>query len=185
MGTLRLKIPMWNIINFEVFRALKKKSFWYASFAPVIIILAVLGIEKLSIQSAQKNAVTQDQNFSQTAKVSVLDDSGLIDPKLLAAQNIDIEPNKEAGITAVKNGTIGAFFYYPQNPEVSGIQVYAQDQGISITTPYNDAATGLLQQSVAKDVGATAGNSTAAQILEKSPAVTSTTYKNGAITNDL
>jgi len=176
---------MWNIINFEVFRALKKKSFWYASLAPVLIILAVLGIEKLSIQSAQKDAQTQDQNFSQSAKISVLDDSGLIDQKLLAAQNIGIEPNEQAGIAAVKNGSLGAFFYYPQNPETSGIQVYAQDHGISLTTPYNDAATALLEQSVAKTVGATAGNSTTAQILEKNPAVTATTYKNGTVTNDL
>ena len=151
----------------------------------MLIILAVLGIEKLSIQNAQKNALTQQQTFSQTAKVSVLDDSGLIDPKLLAAQNIGIEPNKQAGIAAVKSGQLGAFFYYPQNPEVSGVQVYAQDQGISITTPDNDAATQLLQQSVAATVGTAAGNLTAIQILQKSPGVTATTYKNGAVTNDL
>ena len=176
---------MWNIINFEVFRALKKKSFWYASIAPVLIILAVLGIEKLSIQNAQKNAATQDQNFSQSAKIAVLDDSGLIDPKLLAAQNIGTEPNQQAGIDAVKNGQLAAFFYYPQNPETSGIQVYAQDQGISLTQPYNDAATNLLKQGVAKSVNATTGNSEAVQILEKSPAVTAITYKNGAEFNDL
>ncbi len=176
---------MWNIINFEVFRALKKKSFWYASIAPVIIILAVLGIEKLSIQSAQKNAQTQDQNYSQSAKVAVLDDSGLINSQLLAAQHIGTEPNKDAGIAAVKSGQLGAFFYYPQNPELSGIQVYAQDQGISISSPYNDAAISLLQQSVAKDVSSATGNSQAVQILEKSPGVTAITYKNGAEINDL
>ena len=97
---------MWNIINFEVFRALKKKSFWYASIAPVLIILAVLGIEKLSIQNAQKNSATQDQNFTQSAKISVLDDSGLINQQLLAAQHIGIEPSKDAGIAAVKSGQL-------------------------------------------------------------------------------
>lgn len=176
---------MWNIINFEVFRALKKKSFWYASIAPVLIILAVLGIEKLSIQNAQKNALTQQQTFSQIAKISVLDDSGLIDPKLLAAQHISIEPNKDAGIAAVKSGQLAAFFYYPQNPETSGIQVYAQDQGISVAQPYNEAAINLLEQSVTKAVSAATGNSVVVQILEKSPVVTATTYKNGAEINDL
>jgi ABC-2 type transport system permease protein len=176
---------MWNIINFEVFRALKKKSFWYASIAPVIIILAVLGIEKLSIQSAQKNAAEQDQNFTQSAKIAVLDDSGLINQQLLASQNISIEPNKDAGISAVKNGQLGAFFYYPQNPTANGIQVYAQDKGINITSPYNDAAANLLKQSVAKTVSASTGNSEAVQILEKSPGVTTVTYKNGAEFNDI
>ncbi len=176
---------MWNIINFEVFRALKKKSFWYASIAPVLIILAVLGIEKLSIQNAQNNAAIQDQNFTQSAKISVLDNSGLIDTHLLAAQHIGLEPNKQAGIAAVKSDELAAFFYYPQNPETSGIQVYAQDQGLSISQPYNDVATSLLQQSVAKAVSAVTGNSEAVQILEKSPAVTAITYKNGAEFNDL
>jgi len=176
---------MWNIINFEVFRALKKKSFWFASIAPVLIILAVLGIEKLSIQNAQKDAQTQDQNFSQSAKVSVLDDSGLIDPQLLAAQHIGTEPSKDAGIAAVKSGELAAFFYYPQNPETSGIQVYAQDQGLSIFQPYNDAATNLLKQGVAKAVSQATGNSQAVQIFEKSPSVTAITYKNGSEINDL
>jgi len=176
---------MWNIINFEVFRALKKKSFWYASIAPVLIILAVFGIEKLSIQNAQKNAQTQDQNFSQNAKISVLDNSGLIDPQLLVTQHIGVEPNKDAGIAAVKNGQLAAFFYYPQNPETNGIQVYAKDQGLSITQPYNDAATNLLKQGVSKAVSSATGNSEAVQILEKSPTVTATTYKSGAEINDL
>ncbi len=176
---------MWNIINFEVFRALKKKSFWYASIAPVIIILAVFGIEKLSIQNAQKNTLTQQQSFSQNTTVAVLDDSGLIDRQLLATDHIGIESNKESGIAAVKNGTLGAFFYYPQNPELNGVQVYAQDQGISISQPYNDAATNLLKQSIAKTVSGATGNSKAVQILEKSPAVTAITYKNGAVTNNL
>lgn len=176
---------MWNIINFEVFRALKKKSFWYASIAPVLIILAVLGIEKLSIQNAQKNAATQEQNFTQSAKISVLDDSGLIDPELLASQHIGVEPNKQSGITAVKSGQLGAFFYYPQNPETSGIQVYAQDQGISVAQPYNAAATNLLKQGVAKAVSGARENSQAVQILEKSPGVTTITYKNGVEFNDL
>ncbi|MDR3642534.1 MAG: ABC transporter permease [Candidatus Doudnabacteria bacterium] len=176
---------MWNIINFEVFRALKKKSFWYASIAPVLIILAVLGIEKLSIQNSQKNAATQVQNFTQSAKISVLDDSGLIDKHLLAAQHIGIEPNKDAGISAVKSGQVSAFFYYPQKPEIAGIEVYAQDQGISLTQPYNEAAQQLLKQSVTEAVSSSTGNSTAVQILEKIPGVTAVTYKDGSEINNL
>jgi len=176
---------MWNIINFEVFRALKKKSFWIASLSPLLIILVVFGIEYFSIKSATTNAAQQAQAFSQTAKIGEFDDSGLVSKQLLAAQHIIAEPSKEAGIAAVKSGALDAFFYYPNNPGTANIEVYAQDQGISFTPPYNTAAAQLLTQSAISDVSAETKNSQVVQILQKSPAVTATTYKNGVETEGL
>src|SRR5581483_11737725 len=122
---------MGNILNFEVFRALKKKSFWIASIAPLFIILVVIGIEYLSTKSAATNADEQVQAFSATAKLGEFDDSGLISTQLLAAQHVAIEPSKDAGIAAVRNSELDAFFYYPKNPSTMNIEVYAQDKGIS------------------------------------------------------
>jgi ABC-2 type transport system permease protein len=173
---------MWNIISFETLRALKKKSFWIASLSPLLIILVIFGIEYLSIKSATTNAAQQAQAFSQTAKIGVFDDSGLISPQLLAAQHITAEPSKDAGIAAVKSGQLDAFFYYPGDPGAANIQVYAQDQGISFTPPYNTTAAQLLTQSAISDVSASIKNSQVIKILEKSPAVTATTYKNGVET---
>jgi len=170
---------MGNIINFEVFRALKKKSFWIASITPLVFILLVLGIEYFSTKSATNNAAQQEQAFSATAKIGEFDDSGLISQQLVAAQHITVEQNKDAGIAAVKSGTLDAFFYYPKDPTTMSIEVYAADTGISLSPPYNAAASQLLHQSVVSDVSAAAKNDQAVQILEKSPAVTATTYKNG------
>ncbi len=143
-----------------------------------------LALKNFPSKTPKKIRKPKTQNFSQTAKISVLDDSGLINPQLLAAQHITTEPNKTAGITAVKNGQLSAFFYYPQNPETGGIQVYAQDQGFDSAT-YNDTASGLLMQSVANTVNSATGNSQAVQILEKAPAITAINYKNGAEINDI
>jgi ABC-2 type transport system permease protein len=170
---------MWNVINFEVFRALKKKSFWIASIAPLFIILIIIGVEYLSTQNAAAHAVQQAQAFSATAKIGEFDDSGLISQSLVLAQHITAEPNKNAGIAAVKSGGLDAFFYYPTDPNTMKIEVYAQDEGISLAPPYNAAASQLLHQSVIDDVSKATKNSQVVQILERSPGVTATTYKNG------
>lgn len=173
---------MWNIINFEVFRALKKKSFWIASIAPLVLILLVIGVEYFSAKNAESNAAQQAQAFSATAKIGEFDDSGFISKQLVAAQHIAIEPSEDTGIAAVKSGALGAFFYYPKNLSTTAIQVYAQDQGISFSPPYNTAAGDLLRQSVINDVSVATKNSEVIQILENAPPVTATTYKNGVET---
>lgn len=176
---------MWNIINFEVFRALKKKSFWIASIAPLIFILVVLGVEYVSTKSAAANAVQQEQAFSATAKIGEFDESGLVSQQLVAAQHITVEPSEDAGIAAVKSGELDAFFYYPKDPSTMNIQVYAQDKGISLSPPYNAAATQLLHQSAINDVSGAIKNSHVVEILEQTPSVTATTYKNGIETEGL
>ncbi len=173
---------MWNIISFETLRALKKKSFWIASIAPLVLILIVISLEFLSAKNAASNAAQQAQAFSASAKIGEFDDSGLISQQLVATQHITIEPNQSAGIAAVKSGELDAFFYYPKDPSAMGIQVFAQDQGISFSPPYNAAASQLLQQSVINDVSAVTKNNQTAQILENSPPVIATTYKNGVET---
>ena len=52
---------MWNIINFETLRALKKKSFWIASIAPLLLIIIVIGVEYFSTKNATSNAAQQAQ----------------------------------------------------------------------------------------------------------------------------
>jgi ABC-2 type transport system permease protein len=175
---------MWNIIYFEVSRALRKKSFWYATIAPPLIILAVFGIENLSNKNATQNAAQAQQAFSATAKIAVLDDSGLVSPQLLAAQHITTEPSKDAGIAAVKSGALSAFFYYPKNVASSAISIYTQDEGINFSPPYNGAATALLRQSVIDMVSSSTGDPAVVQILQTTPSVTATTYKNGVETQD-
>jgi ABC-2 type transport system permease protein len=173
---------MWNIINFEVLRALKKKSFWIASIAPLILILLVIGLEYFSAKNATNNAAQQAQAFSASAKIGEFDASGLISQQLVAAQHITVEPSEDTGIVAVKSGALDAFFYYPTDPITMGIEVYAQDTGISFSPPYNAAATALLRQSVINEVSTATNNNQVVKILENSPSVTATTYNNGVET---
>ena len=158
---------MWNIINFEVLRALKKKSFWIASIAPLVLILVVIGIEYFSAKSAESNAAQQAQAFSASAKIGEFDDSGLVSQPLALSQHVAVEPSEDAGVAAVKSGKLDAFFYYPKDLSTMDVEVYAQDTGISLSPPYNAAASQLLKQSVINDVSAATKNTQVVQLLEK------------------
>ncbi|HUC87699.1 MAG TPA: ABC transporter permease, partial [Candidatus Binatia bacterium] len=176
---------MRDVINFEVRRNLKRKSFWIASLMPVVLVLGIIGISVASSNSASKTAQKQAATFITTHKLAVLDETGLINERQLAKDHITIEPTKQAGIAAVQNDKVGAFFYYPKNISGSGIEIYAQDQGLSFSSSYSTAATGLLQQEVIARVNLLAKNSQLTQIIQNGPKVTTTTYKNGKQTNGL
>lgn len=167
-----------DVILFEVPRAVKKKSFWFASLAPVLIVLVVLGISVISSNKAKK-ADAQNQSATKTANIAVLDETGLIDGQQLRKQHIRIEQTLEGGVEAVKAGKLDAFIYYPKDVTKTGISVYSQDKGISLSQPYNAEATQLLRLDAISRVGAVTSNPQLAQILQTNPNVTSTTYKNG------
>lgn len=174
-----------DVIGFEVRRNLKKKTFWYTTLALPIIIIAVFAITQASSNHANNSSEQQTSSYSKTAKLAVLDETGLINTRELVSQHVVIEPNEQAGIDGVKDGKLTAFIYYPKNITKLGIQVYAQDQGITFTPPYNALASQLLTQSVVATVRLATHDSEAFRILQRSPSVTATTYKNGTETNGL
>jgi ABC-2 type transport system permease protein len=173
------------VINFEVRRNLKKKSFWFASLMPIVIFLVIVGISITSSNSASKTAQQQASAYTTTHKLAVLDETGLINEHQLTKQHIVIEPTKQAGILAVQNNKIDAFFYYPKNVSKNGIDIYAQDQGVSFSSSYSAAAVQLLKQDVIARVSLLAKNSQVSQIIQNDPSVTTITYKNGKKTNGL
>lgn len=174
-----------NVIGFELRRNLRKKTFWYTTFALPIIIIAVFAITNASSNRANSTTQRQASAYSKTAKLAVLDETGLINKQSLEKQHVVIETNEQAGIDAVRDGQLTAFFYYPQNVDKVGIQVYAQDQGVTFTPPYNALASQLLNQGAVTTVRSAIHNSVALQILQSSPSVTAITYKNGTKTNGL
>jgi ABC-2 type transport system permease protein len=174
-----------NVIGFEVRRNIKKKTFWYTTLFLPVIIIVVVAISHASSNSASQNSQQQTSSYSKTANLAVLDETGLINKQALISDRIVVEPNEQAGIDGVKDGKLTAFFYYPKNVIKSGIQVFAQDQSITFTPPYNALASQLLSQSAVVTVSLATHDSQAVQILQKSPSVTATTYKNGVETNGL
>ncbi|MGH7234066.1 MAG: hypothetical protein ACREF7_01300 [Candidatus Saccharimonadales bacterium] len=167
-----------DVMGFEIRRNLRKKTFWYTTLILPVMIIAVFAIERASSNSADTSSQKQTSSYSKTAKLAVFDETGLISKQSLLRNHVEIETSKQAGIDGVKEGKLTAFFYYPKNVNKVGIEVYAQDQGVTFTPPYNTLASSLLSSSAIAVVRAATHNSQALQILQKSPAVNATTYKN-------
>ncbi len=174
-----------DVINFEVRRNLKKRSFWVTSLLPPILVIVVLGISIASSNNAKQTFQQQANTFTQTHKLAVLDETGLINTQQLTKQHVVIEPTKLDGIAAVKSDKISAFFYYPKNVSKSGIEIYAEDQGIDFSSSYSTAAVQILKQNVISKVSLLAKNNEIVQLIQKDPNVITTTYKNGKQTNGL
>jgi len=173
-----------DVIGFEVFRNLRRKTFWFAAIAPPILILVIFGITNVSSQSANNAAQQQSNDLTKNSRIAILDKTGVINVAALSKEHIATETSKQAGIAAVQNGSLTAFIYYPKDVTTAGIQVYGQDQGINNATPYNGLATALLINSAKIRAVAAVHNPQVVQILESAPSVTATTYKNGQQTND-
>jgi len=172
-----------DVLRFEIFRSLKKKSFWFTALSIPILIVIIISISIVSSNHANKNSQQQAQSITKTSKIAILDDTGLINTKLLAKLNIMIEPSQQAGINAVETKKIDAFFFYPKNVTKTGIDVYSQDKGITLSSPYSTEAIALLKSDVIAKAGAATRSTQVVQLLEADPAINTTTYQNGKEVN--
>jgi ABC-2 type transport system permease protein len=136
-----------TVIRFEIARALKKKSFWIAALAIPVIAGMIGAIIYFSNQTTSQ----QSQSLaSEKYSLGVTDDSGLIAPKALEALSAQKPSSKEAGINAVRDGNLVAYFYYPKDISQSPVEVYGKEVGLFKNARYEDLAGQLLKQSIAE-----------------------------------
>jgi ABC-2 type transport system permease protein len=140
-----------TVFKFEVQRTLKKTSFWIMALAFPLAMAAIFGIIYLSNKTTEDAAnKMKDATFS----MQILDESHLLSAELLAQVKATTPSSKEAGITAVKAGTVDAFIFYPANLAADKIEVFAQDVGLFDNGKYDSVAQALLAQSVSATVNA-------------------------------
>lgn len=174
-----------DIISFEVLRTIRKRTFWLATLLPPILIIVIFTITHASSNSASSASVQQSISITKNSKIAVLDETGLVSKQLLKKEHISTVPTESGGINSVKANSLTAFIYYPKNVFKTGIQIYAQDKGITNATPYNALATGLLKNSAVGIASVATHNTQVVELLQSSPSVANTTYKNGKQTNEL
>lgn len=146
--------------------------------------ILIITITHASSKNSTTASLQQAATITKNSTISVLDETGIVSKQALSQNHISTEPNQQAGISAVQNGTISAFIYYPTDVSKTGIQIYAQDKGISNPTPYNSLASGLIVESAKAQIATIVHNPQIVQLVEKEPAITTTTYKNGQPTNN-
>jgi ABC-2 type transport system permease protein len=162
-----------TVIRFEVFRTLKKKSFWLAALA-IPLIAGIVGLI-IFFSNKTTNDIGKELN-SEHYSLGITDESKLISPSLVASFGAQEIPSKEAGEEEVRTGKIDAYFYYPQDISKQAVETYGKDVGFFKNGRYEGVARTLLTQSVA---ASTTVNIRA--VLQNTTPFKQTTYKDGQI----
>jgi len=167
-----------TVISFEVTRTLTKRRFWIATLIVPIIIGIVIALVSIS-NSATSASV--DSQKSAKFSFSYTDASGIVNPAIVEAIGGTKAADPAAAITAVKAGTLDAYFDYPEDPAKQHTEVYGVDQGIFKNGMYTGVATQILVASAQTKIG----NRTLATLAQGHLPMDSNTYKDGAISGGL
>lgn len=141
---------LMTVIGFEFIRTIKKWSFWLSVLAFPVIIVIIFALSYFSSKSASD---AEKQASQEKFSAVVLDESGLVSQELLSQAGMTIISNHEQGINEVKNGRVDAYIHYQADPVSQPTVVYGKDVGLMKNSRYTTAASGILKQSVIKDVG--------------------------------
>ena len=160
-----------TVFRFELFRALKKKSFWILALTFPIIIALVFAIIFFSNKATDKAA---DEARNQKFSLAITDEGQHLDSAVTKALNAARVNDKEKAIKDVSDGKLDAYFYYPRDLTKDKIEVYGKDVGLFDNSRYQGVASLLLEQSVAaktkpQDVA----------VLQGTVQYQATTYKDG------
>ncbi|WP_111720528.1 ABC transporter permease [Homoserinimonas sp. OAct 916] len=161
------------VLRFEVVRTLSKRRFWLATLAVPVLLAIVFLLVFVSNSASDKTADAQkDAHFS----FEYTDASGLVDPSIVDTLGGKKITDPAAGVVAVKDGTVDAFFNYPADPTKETITVYGADKGLFANGQYSSVAESILQQSAQAKVDAPQ----LATILQGNFTTETTTFKNGS-----
>jgi ABC-2 type transport system permease protein len=163
-----------TVIRFEVVRTLSKRRFWIATLLVPILTVIVFVLVFASNSATDKSSAEQkNAHFS----FQYTDASGLVDPSITSTLGGKKILDPAAGVAAVKDGSMDAFFNYPVDPATQTIQVYGADKGIFGNGQYASVATSILQQSVTAKLGAPQLTT----IIQGNIATDTTTFKDGTV----
>ena len=140
-----------TVMQFEIVRTLKKKSFWVMCLAFPVMVMVIFGIiffSNKATEQAVKDA--QKQKFS----MLLFDESGLVDQSMASQLGAKTIADEKTGVDQVRSGAVDAFFYYPKDLSRESVQIYSKDFGMFDNGRYGAVAKTLLDESVSRTVNA-------------------------------
>ncbi|RMB58947.1 ABC transporter permease [Tessaracoccus antarcticus] len=163
-----------TVIRFEVVRTLSKRRFWVATLlVPVLLIVVFLLVFLSNTATDETEGAQKDAQFS----FDYTDASGLVEPAMVKRLGGKEISDPAAGIAAVKDATVAAFFLYPKDPATDTIKVYGVDKGLFANGQYASVAESILQQSALAKVNAPQLTG----IIQGNITIDTTTFKDGAV----
>jgi len=161
-----------TVVSFEVVRTLRTRVFWIGALLGPILFAGIMAIAVASSASASDEGAL-GESFS----FEWVDQSGLINVKLMEAVGGVHVTDAVQGIEDVRTGKVEAFFEFPADPANNPILVAAQDRGIVGSDQYSSVASELLRRSAGDELN----NPMLVKLASGDIAVSLTTYKDGAI----
>lgn len=141
---MKNRYNLGTVISFEFLRTVKKPSFWAATLAFPILLIAIFGIVFYSGKASQDNS---DKLAKEKFSIVYKDDANIISPEI--AKSIDAKPvsDETQAIEDVRNRKVDAFFHYPKDSTKEPVQIYGKDAGLFNNSKYDAVAKQLYSQS--------------------------------------
>ena len=140
-----------TVLKFEVFRALKKPTFWAAIFAIPLIYGVIFGFSAISNTQTREN---QEKLAKETFSFDIQDESSMISKDIIAGMKGNISKNKAASIAKVKDQKIDAFYFIPKDLVHEKVEIYAKNVNINENAKYSAVLKSILKNSSAKATSA-------------------------------
>lgn len=164
-----------TVVAFETKRTLQKPTFWAATLAIPILMVALMSLMTFSGHQA---ANSESQAAAKVIAFTYTDTSGLVDPAIAKAAGGTPTSDAAAARSAVVGGSADLFVAYPKDPVTTPTEVVARDIGLNDSGRYLAIASRVLTDSAKAKVG----NPQLASLLESTPPTTLETYADGVRT---
>lgn len=166
-----------TVLNFEIKRTLKKRTFWIAAISfPVVI--GLIGVIIYFSNKAANDAAAEARE--EKISLEVIDKSGLVKPEIVQAFGGTISDNANTSIKKAQQGEIDAAIIYPEEINQGNIEITAKDVGLFKNERYNSIASTILTQSVSQSV-----NESQLAAINSNFKTSLTTYKDGEINDPI
>lgn len=159
-----------TVISFEFIRTIKKPSFWAATLAFPIFMIALFGLIFYSNSQTSKKA---EELAKEKFSIVYQDESGIVSPDIAGQLDARKVTNKQQAIDDVRARKVDAFFYYPKEISKQPVEVYGKDAGLFNNNKYESVAQSILSLSATNAVG----NQDLVTIIKGKLPTTLTTYK--------
>ena len=160
-----------TVLKFEIFRALKKPTFWIAIFAIPVIYGAMFMFGAISGSQAKEN---QEKLAKESFSFQVQDESGLISKELVLQLKGDFSNDKQKAIEAVKNGKLSAFYFIPKDLTGEKVEIYGKNTNINENGKYS-----AVLKTILKNSGVQATNKNQLALINETYKTEQTFFKNG------
>ena len=138
-----------TVIQFEIARTLKKRSFWIAALAVPVVGMIIVAIILISGDSSRN---TSNELAQEKFSIGIIDQSGLITSSIKKQLQATDVSSIDRGIADVKTQNLDALYVVPSDITKESIKIYGTSVGIYKNSRYESVIEQALFASVSPEL---------------------------------